>query len=104
MKRTLFLSNIPKIHLYSAFCNFSKHLVDSNCTLLHYNTTIRLYTTPVNITDPSFSPEECGEACGNNLSETELSFCEKGEKCCPLGPFGHECSTECGPYDQNGTL
>ena len=52
--------------------------------------------------------EDCGEMCFGEAStlpgSKEAFYCNKGEKCCPLGPFGHECSTECGPYDPNGTL
>ena len=56
----------------------------------------------VNPSDPSFERDQCGEECGGNPFSEVTSFCEKGEKCCPSGPFGKECSAECGPYDIDG--
>ena len=46
--------------------------------------------------------EECGEQCHHNPFTALTFYCEKGEKCCPIGPFGEMCSETCGPYDVNG--
>ena len=58
----------------------------------------------VDIADPSFNAEDCGEQCGSNSFNTITTYCEKGERCCVSGPFGRECSTSCGPYDPEGKL
>ena len=55
------------------------------------------------IGDGNFDPKDCGEQCGGNPFVTKTSYCKKGQKCCPSGPFEQQCSLKCGPYDSNGT-
>ena len=43
--------------------------------------------------------EQCGEVCGGNYLGTTIFYCQKGEKCCPSGPFERSCSRSCGPYN-----
>ena len=52
---------------------------------------------------------ECGERCHYNPFNDLSFYCQKGEKCCPLGAQSEKCLTSCGPYDDfkrlpNGTF
>ena len=53
-------------------------------------------------------PQECGERCHYNPFTDLTFYCQKGEKCCPLGAQGEKCLETCGPYNDfeltsNGT-
>ena len=54
--------------------------------------------------EDNFNATMCGEICHANPFETGTFFCEKDEKCCPIGAFEQTCSPTCGPYNISGTL